>query len=250
MIATEQRLKVRHGRIPQPASEPLPVGIPDERGRAQRYPLSRWYLRPAAGILARLLAPTRVRPTHLTLCGLAAGLSAAGLLLAGPVMWPIAGALVLVWWFLDRADGQLARRQGTVTALGAWLDANVDELIDLAVHTALCGAVASQTGWNGVWLLLIAFLLGKYLFMYGLALEEPLLEAKGTPETSNDSSATRRRLRAAYHFPANADVRVHLLAAALLSGCLVAELVLVAVYYNLRWIARYALVARRLGGAA
>ena len=248
MIATQRCSTIRHERIAQPRLKPTPPGIPDERRRARRYPLSRWYLRPAAGFLARLLAPTRIRPTHLTLCGLAAGLSAAVALLMGPLMWPSAGALVLLWWFFDRADGQLARRQGTVTALGAWLDANVDELIDLTVHVALCATVAGQTGGTAVWLLLIAFLLGKYLFMYGLALEEPLLGARNAPAASNDPSAARRWLRAAYHLPANADVRVHLLAAALLSGCLVAELAVVAVYYNLRWVARYALVARRLGG--
>ena len=54
-------------------------------------------------------------------------------------------------------------------------------------------------------------------------------------------------LRAAYHTPGNADVRVHLLAVAWLTGWLGAELAVVAVYYNLRWIARYVLVARRLG---
>ena len=57
-----------------------------------------------------------------------------------------------------------------------------------------------------------------------------------------------RLLRAAYHLPGNADVRVHLLAAALVTGWFSAELAVVAAYYNLRWIARYVLVARRLGG--
>ncbi|MFH1922574.1 MAG: hypothetical protein ABIP48_22150, partial [Planctomycetota bacterium] len=55
-------------------------------------------------------------------------------------------------------------------------------------------------------------------------------------------------LRAAYHLPGNADVRVHLLAVALAGGWLLEELCVVAAYYNLRWIARYVLVARRLGG--
>ena len=55
-------------------------------------------------------------------------------------------------------------------------------------------------------------------------------------------------LRRLYHLPGNADVRLHLLVAALLTGWLAAELILVAVYYNLRWMARYVLVARRLGG--
>ena len=254
MIATEDCPAISHLRIarrglkPEPAEAPADVSA--ERQLARRYPLSRWYLRPAAGLLAIVLTPTRIRPSHLTLCGLAAGLSAAGALLVGPVAWPLAGILVLVWWFLDRTDGQLARRQGTVTTLGAWLDANVDELIDLTVHVALCAALVRQTGWTAAWLLLIAFLAGKYLFMYGLALEEPLLEARDAGSSNNDSSRAIRWLRAAYHFPANADVRVHLLVACLFTGWLIVELAAVAVYYNLRWIARYVLVARRLGGTA
>ena len=250
MMATEPCPAISHGRIALRGLDPMPAGALDERQRNRRYPLSRWYLRPAAGLLAIVLTPTRVRPTHLTFCGLAAGLLAAGALLVGPVMWPLAAVLVMVWWFLDRTDGQLARRQGTVTRLGTWLDANVDELIDLTVHTALCAALVRQTGWTAAWLLLLAFLVGKYLFMYGLTLEEPLLEADDAASSSNDSSPTMRWLRAAYHFPANADVRVHLLAACLLTGWLIVELVVVAVYYNLRWMARYVLVARRLGGTA
>ena len=57
-----------------------------------------------------------------------------------------------------------------------------------------------------------------------------------------------RLLRTLYHLPGNADVRIHLLLVALCTGWLTAELALVALYYNLRWIVRYALVARRLGG--
>ena len=248
MIVSEHCPTVSRGWSARQGLKPAPADTADERLRSRRYPFSRWYLRPAAELLAIVLTPTRVRPTHLTLCGLAAGLSAAGALLVGPVAWPFAAVLVLLWWFLDRTDGQLARRQGTVTRLGAWLDANVDELIDLAVHVALCAALVRQTGWTATWALLIAFLGGKYLFMYGLALEEPLSETDDARPSSRNSSLAIRWLRGAYHFPANADVRVHFLAACLLSGWLIVELAVVAVYYNLRWIARYVLVARRLGG--
>ena len=250
MIASERCPAIGQGRIARQGLKPVPADAPDERRRAGRYPLSRWYLRPAAGLLAIVLTPTCVRPTHLTFCGLAAGLSAAGALLVGPVMWPLGAVLLLVWWFLDRTDGQLARRQGTATALGAWLDANVDELIDLTVHVALCAALVRQTGWTAAWLLLIAFLVGKYLLMYGLAREEPLLGANDARPSTSHWSPAIRWLRAAYHFPANADVRVHLLAASLFIGWPIVELAVVAVYYNLRWMARYMLVARRLGGTA
>jgi hypothetical protein len=47
--------------------------------------------------------------------------------------------------------------------------------------------------------------------------------------------------------PANADVRIHLLVLALLSGWFTTELAVVATYYNVRWIARYPLVIARAG---
>jgi len=242
----------------------VPVGEPtrvradstDEQRRRRRYPISRWYLCPLAGWLAAALAPTCVRPVHLTACGLISAASAAGVLLWRPEAAPAAAVAVLAAWFFDRADGQLARRQGTVSAWGAWLDANVDELVDVGLHLAVAAAAASQTASSWPWALLIAFASGKYLLMYGLNVEQHLAEqvAEPTAAHSLDQSGTLHPppaigwLHRAYHLPANADLRVHLLAAALLTGWLTAELAMVAVYYNLRWIARYLLVARRLPG--
>jgi len=234
-----------------------------ERRRAAAYPLARWYLRPAAAVLAQLLAATPVRPTHLTACGLAAAAVAAALVLGSPAYWPAAGVLVLVYWFFDRADGQLARLQGTPSPLGAWLDANVDELADLGLHTALAFAAAEATATRLPLLLLIAFLAGKYLLMYGLNLEQNAGRLSATAQRhalaalraptegwSRERGGILRLAHYAYHLPANADIRVHLLALALVSGCLTAELAFVAAYYNVRWLARYVLVARRLRGAA
>lgn len=240
------------GRSHCAAAEPS-----DARRRAGRHPISRWYVGPAADRLAAVLTPTRVRPVHLTLCGLAVGAIAAAVLVGAPHFAPVAGLLVLVAWLFDRADGELARRQNTVSAWGAWLDANVDELLDVGLHAAVAAAAASRTASNLPWLLLGAFLAGKYLFVHGMATEEHVPGQSrrvseehgclGSSAASPQGPATRI-LRAAYHLPGNADVRVHLLAAALVTGWLSAELAIVAAYYNLRWIVRYALVARRLGG--
>jgi len=226
----------------------------DARRRARRHPISRWYVCPAADWLAAALTPTRVRPVHLTLGGLAVGAVAAAVLVGAPHLAPVAGLLVLVAWLFDRADGQLARRQGTVSAWGAWLDANVDELVDVGLHAAVAAAAAWQTASHLPWLLLGAFLAGKYLFVHGMATEHKMREQPlpaGRSEEAVETapaSRTARVVRAAYHLPGNADVRVHLLAAALLTGWLSAELAIVAAYYNVRWITRYVLVARRLGG--
>jgi len=225
----------------------------DEQRRRQRHPISRWYLCPAADRLAAALARTSVRPTHLTACGLILAALAAAVLLWRPESAAVAAVAVLAGWFFDRADGQLARRQGSVSAWGAWLDANVDELVDIGLHLAVAAAAASQSASPWPWALLVGFVSGKYLLVYGLGIEQQLVGQATDPTAgcSDDRSETQRSpavgwLRRAYHLPANADVRMHLLAGALLSGWFTAELALVAVYYNLRWIARYLLVAGRL----
>lgn len=220
----------------------------EEVRRASSYPLARWYLRPLAGRLAALLCGTRVRPWHLTICGLLAAAAAGLVLVAQPGASPLAAALVLLAWFFDRSDGQLARRQQTVSPKGAWLDANVDELVDLGLHVATAAAASRLAASVWPWTWLIAFLVGKYLLMYGLAVDEPPEGGKNlTGDPARGAAAVSGRLRWAYHLPGNADVRVHLLALALATGWLTAELAVVAVYYNLRWVARWALVARRPG---
>jgi phosphatidylglycerophosphate synthase len=233
----------------------LPRSPPGEAERSQGYPISRWYLRPLAGRLAGVLAPSRVRPVHVTLCGLLLSMAAVATLAARPALAPLAAGLVLAGWFCDRLDGQLARRQGTVTRWGGWLDGNVDELADLALQSAAAWAAAGGQAGSLPLFLLAAFLGGKYLLVYGLNLEEHL-RSNDSPQPPQRHathsleaySGWPRWLRTVWHLPGNADVRLHLLVVALLSGWLTAELAVVAVYYNLRWIAGYVLVARRLGG--
>lgn len=212
-----------------------------EQAAALRYPLSRWYLRPLAQRLAARLSATAIRPWHLTLLGVCASLSAAALLIAQPAWHVLAALLVLLAWFFDRADGLLARRQQTTSPLGAWLDANLDELADVALHVAIAVTLVSATGSALTCWLLVAFIAGKYLFMHGLS-SEP------TTNATTDRAGPQPTVRWLYHLPANADVRIHLLIAALALNLLTTELLIVALYYNMRWLARYVLVARRLSG--
>jgi phosphatidylglycerophosphate synthase len=214
-----------------------------ETNRDVNYPLSRWYLRPLAVAYARQLAATRLRPWHVTLTGLGFALAAAATVIALRQFMPVAAGLLWAYWFCDRMDGPLARFQGAATARGAWLDANVDELVDLGLHSALaCAAALAGSTWS--WHLFAAFLFGKYLLMYGLLVDQSSAQRRSIMSSMQEASmlALARRL---YHLPANADVRIHLLLAAMLTGQLVLELALVAIYYNFRWLARYALLARR-----
>jgi phosphatidylglycerophosphate synthase len=156
---------------------------------------------------------------------------------------PLAACLVVAYWFCDRLDGPLARLQGAASPSGAWLDANIDELVDLGLHAAVaCSAAQAGIPWS--WHLFAGFAAGKYLLMYGL-LVEPAATRTASTSASDPNEQRQSLLRTLYHFPANADVRIHLLAVAMLTNLVVLELLVVAVYYNLRWMARYALLAHR-----
>ena len=218
----------------------------DQIARTDRdYPLSQFLLKPLAAQFADMLVATAVRPVHVTILGATFAMTAA--VFVGMSLGPmsVAAILVLAAWFCDRLDGELARRQGTASAWGAWLDANLDELGDLGIHTAIAAAAALQWGASWPWGLLIAFVAGKYLFIYGLTAEANSASKQG-PTISNSTGSPRSLIRELYHLPANADVRAHVLMLTLAWNALAFELAWVALYYNARWIARYILVARRL----
>jgi len=206
-----------------------------EAVRAQRHPLSRWYLCPLASRLTAWLVRWPVRPWHLTLAGLACGIVAAWCVASQVGPPPAAAILVLAAWFFDRADGVLARRLGRSDRRGAWLDANTDEIVDLGLQVSVATAAARVSGSSWPWIWLVLFLLGKYLLMHGLSGEREDTAAAQAPA----APAPQGWLQRLYHLPGNADVRVHLLAAALLTGWLTEQLAIVALYYNLRWLVRF-----------
>lgn len=218
---------------------------------ADRYPISRWYVRPLAELVADTLVDCRLRPLHITLAGLVCGIAAAVSLTVWPTALYVGAALVLLSWFCDRLDGALARRQQTASAWGAWLDANADELVDLGVHAAVAYAASVATTSEWPWMFYVAFVFGKYQLMHGMSSEREILAAIPSAQTNDAPDEQPHRsswIKSLYHFPANADVRLHLLVIALLSGWLQTELLVLALYYNARWLVRAGLVARRMEG--
>ncbi len=74
----------------------------------------------------------------------------------GPIAVPVLVALAAVALSLDWVDGQVARRTGTTSALGARFDMEVDSFLVLV----LCGYVADQVG---AWVLVIGAM--RYVFV-------------------------------------------------------------------------------------
>jgi phosphatidylglycerophosphate synthase len=99
---------------------------------------TRWIGQGSAWLLARIvagLAATGIHPNHLTLLGLVANIAAAVFFAAGEFGW--GAAMIFLAGFLDIADGQVARKQGRVTAFGAFFDSTVDRYSDMVLYLGL-----------------------------------------------------------------------------------------------------------------
>lgn len=88
--------------------------------------------------LVRPLLGTAVTPNHLTGLRLATGAIAAVLLANGGTLQPdIAGVVFLVSFLLDRADGELARQSGRISASGHRLDLYADFTANILVFLGM-----------------------------------------------------------------------------------------------------------------
>jgi phosphatidylglycerophosphate synthase len=86
-----------------------------------------------------------------------AGLTAASFARDVPTGWIVALAVAALT--LDLVDGQVARRTGTASALGAWLDGEVDAFLILALSVAAAPS-------SGYWVIAIGAM--RYAFLAGM----------------------------------------------------------------------------------
>ena len=142
--------------------------------------------RPLAHPLVLLLARLRVPPPLVVLAAGVAGIAAAVELGRGSLL---AAALVLqLKTLLDNADGQLARLTGRTSALGRYLDSEVD----LVVNAALFAALGWTTGQPA--LALAGFIALTSVLSLNFNAERLSRAAGAEPEAEGGPTALLRRI--------------------------------------------------------
>jgi CDP-diacylglycerol---glycerol-3-phosphate 3-phosphatidyltransferase len=90
---------------------------------------SKWLLERIVG----LIAATGINPNLLTFLGLLVNFAAAANFAVGNFR----SGVLIIFFFLDMLDGQVARRQNRVTAFGAFYDSTLDRYADMALYMGL-----------------------------------------------------------------------------------------------------------------
>jgi phosphatidylglycerophosphate synthase len=223
------RRALRRGRDPETAvlwrlDRPAALCSADEelKRRLTYQPLGRFWAFPLAERIASALESTSVRPNQVTLAAAGLMLSASAMVaLGGPSLRlraAVCSALSLAL-VLDTVDGRLARLQGTCSTFGRWLDQVLDEIADIALHTAIAWSCFTFTG-RPTWLLVgLLYVAGKYLFVVQSLLGDALeAESRTTGPSAERTMASRsgfgKNLQAAarriLQLAGHADVRWHL----------------------------------------
>jgi phosphatidylglycerophosphate synthase len=210
-------------------------GLEDEALRRREYqPIGRFWAAAPALALARALAPTSIRPNHVTLTASATMLAASGLIASGRTpltLQFVPAAAIAVSLVLDTADGHLARLQGTSSDFGRWLDSNLDELGDMALHAAVAWSVFSRSG-QVAWLVIgMAYAAAKYLFYFGTTSSSSEASAS-VPSVATSPGGVLRGLA---RWTGHADVRLHVWIILAAVGRLEWALVGYAAYFAARW---------------
>ena len=132
---------------------------------ARLRPLKDRIATPVAAVL-----PEGVPPLALTALSLLAGLAAAGVAATGGTWVALA-----CWWasrVADGLDGALARRRGTATDLGGYLDQMADTVVYAAIPLGVAVAVDDRATWIATAVLLAVLYLNTVSWAYLSALIE------------------------------------------------------------------------------
>ncbi len=121
--------------------------------------------------VGRLFFRLRLRPNHLTLCGLGISVLTAMTFASGQPR--LAGVLLIVAGLCDYFDGALARISGRVTPFGAFLDSVIDRYSDLAILLGILWLFHSAGRTRGMVATMIA-LVGTVMVSYTKARAESI----------------------------------------------------------------------------
>jgi archaetidylinositol phosphate synthase len=133
-----------------------PLAVRATKARAYRELLTQWVLAPLGRLVVALLIPLGVSPISMVLSNGVAGLGAAIAIVRGDL---VTGAVLLqLKSLLDNVDGQLARATDRTSALGRYLDTEVD----LVANVVLFSALGYETG---SWALAVAALVAVTLLL-------------------------------------------------------------------------------------
>lgn len=125
------------------------------KSRAADELINTYLLRPAAGVVVRLLYNTPVTPNQVTIASMVAGVVAAYAYLRGtPGSIASAGLLVTLKDLLDSADGQLARAKNLYSRNGRFLDSIGDFVAHAAVFAAIGWLFYTRSG--NAWMIILS----------------------------------------------------------------------------------------------
>jgi len=116
-------------------------------------------------------------PNGLTLIGF--GISVIGAILAGLVLWAVAGVVIFAGGVFDMFDGTLARATGRVSRLGAFMDSVFDRWGEAIVYLGIVVGCASA-GYGLGTILAAAALGAAFMVSYTRAKSEGLGFTEGT----------------------------------------------------------------------
>lgn len=120
------------------------------------------------------LAATGIHPNLLTFLGLVANAGAAVLFASGEFRW--AATVIFFAGIFDMTDGRVARKQGRVTAFGAFFDSMIDRYSDLVLYMGLLVYYAKIGRFSYVVLVAVA-MAGSFMVSYSRARAESLIPA-------------------------------------------------------------------------
>jgi soluble lytic murein transglycosylase len=121
--------------------------------------------------VGRALFRLRLRPNHLTMCGLLVSACAGAAFVFGQVR--LAGLLLILAGLFDLFDGSLARASGQATTFGAFLDSVIDRYSDIVVMLGIVVLYARQPHARGA-LVAMAGLAGSVMVSYTKARAESI----------------------------------------------------------------------------